>query len=165
MGVESTYRRFIGLVSQARRIPPQRVHEIAQGRVWDGGTARQLGLVDRFGSLDDAIAEAARRANVGVEDAGVVWLEREPGFWHEFLRGMASGDSEAGANASRDPFARLTQRPELLLSRALADAEALVSGPALQARCLECSFAIPAPRAARAQNGTAVQRLVALFGL
>ncbi|HEY0013540.1 MAG TPA: signal peptide peptidase SppA [Allosphingosinicella sp.] len=165
MGVESTYRRFLALVSQARKLPPQRVHEIAQGRVWDGGTARQLGLVDRFGSLEEAIAEAARRANVGVEDAGVVWLEREPGFWQQFLSGMASGDT-AAASASRDPFARLTQRPELLLARAVADAEALVSGPALQARCLECSFALPPPASARrARPGTAVQRLTALFGM
>ncbi|HEX8194499.1 MAG TPA: signal peptide peptidase SppA [Allosphingosinicella sp.] len=166
MGVESTYRRFLGLVAQARRMPAQRVHEIAQGRVWDGGTARQLGLVDRFGSLEDAIAEAARRANLSVEDAGVVWLEREPGFWQQFLSGMAN-DGQAGASASRDPFARLTERPELLLSRAVADAEALVSGPALQARCLECSFAIPPPASARAsaQSGSTLQRIAALIGL
>jgi protease-4 len=166
MGVEATYRRFLGLVSQARRMPAQRVHEIAQGRVWDGGTARQLGLVDRFGSLEDAIAEAARRANVSVEDAGVVWLEQEPGFWQQFLAGMASDGQAASSSASRDPFARLTQRPELLLARAVADAEALVSGPALQARCLECSFAIPPTgRQARTPPGTTVQRLVALLGM
>lgn len=146
-------------------MPAARVHEIAQGRVWDGGTARQLGLVDRFGSLDDAIAEAARRANVSVEDAGVVWLEREPDFWQQFLSNMAGG-GQTDASASRDPFARLTQRPELLLARAVADAESLVRGPALQARCLECSFAVPPPASARrAPPGTAVQRLVALFGM
>jgi protease-4 len=165
MSVEATYRRFLGLVAQARKMPAERVHEIAQGRVWDGGTARQLGLVDRFGSLDDAIAEAARRANVSVEDAGVVWLEREPDFWQQFLGNMAGG-GQMDASASRDPFARLTQRPELLLARAVADAEALVRGPALQARCLECSFAVPPPASARrVQPGTAVQRLAALFGM
>jgi protease-4 len=165
MSVEATYRRFLGLVSQARKMPAARVHEIAQGRVWDGGTARQLGLVDRFGSLDDAIAEAARRANVSVEDAGVVWLEREPDFLQQFLGNLAGG-GQTDASASRDPFARLTQRPELLLARAVADAEALISGPALQARCLECSFAVPPPASARrAPPGTAVQRLAALFGM
>jgi protease-4 len=165
MNVEATYRRFLGLVSQARKMPAARVHEIAQGRVWDGGTARQLGLVDRFGSLDDAIAEVARRANVTVEDAGILWLEREPDFWQQFLSGMAGG-GQADASASRDPFARLTQRPELLIARAVADAEALVRGPALQARCLECSFALPPPASARrVAPGTAVQRIAALFGM
>ena len=96
----------------------------------------------------------------------MVWLEREPGFWQQFLSGMAN-DGQAGASASRDPFARLTERPELLLSRAVADAEALVSGPALQARCLECSFAIPPPASARAsaQSGSTLQRIAALIGL
>ena len=43
-GVESTYRRFLQIVAEARKLPVARVNEIAQGRVWDGGTARQLGL-------------------------------------------------------------------------------------------------------------------------
>src|SRR3546814_12903160 len=50
-GVEDIYRRFIGLVAHARKMTPERVDQIAQGRVWDGGTARQLGLVDGFGSM------------------------------------------------------------------------------------------------------------------
>ncbi|HYZ61662.1 MAG TPA: signal peptide peptidase SppA, partial [Acetobacteraceae bacterium] len=45
-GVEDIYGRFIGLVSASRKLPPARVNEIGQGRVWDGGSARQLGLVD-----------------------------------------------------------------------------------------------------------------------
>ena len=42
---------------------PEQVNEIGQGRVWDGGTALQLHLVDKFGGLQDAIAEAARRVS------------------------------------------------------------------------------------------------------
>jgi protease-4 len=41
-GVDSTYRRFLSIVSAARKLPVERVDQIAQGRVWDGGTARQL---------------------------------------------------------------------------------------------------------------------------
>jgi protease-4 len=164
MGVESTYRRFLSIVAEARRLPPARVHEIAQGRVWDGGTARQLRLVDRFGSLDDAIAEAARRANLSVEDAGVVWLERAPGFWQQMLAGFAGNGNAAAADA-RDPFSRLARRPEALIARALADAESLIGGPAIQARCLECSFASPPPAALRAERGPALRRLAALLGM
>ncbi|HEX8364352.1 MAG TPA: signal peptide peptidase SppA [Allosphingosinicella sp.] len=163
MGVETTYRRFLGLVAQARRLPAARVHEIAQGRVWDGGTARQIGLVDRFGSLDDAIAEAARRARITVADAGVVWLEREPGFWEQFFQGMA-GDA-AAPRAATDPFGRLGGRPDVLVARALRDAQGMVRGPALQARCLECGFAVPLVARAPAAGGSRIERLLALLGM
>ena len=158
-GVESTYRRFLSLVSRARRIPVQRVHEIAQGRVWDGGTARQLGLVDRFGSLDDAVAEAARRANLDPEGADIVFLEKSPDFFTEMLRGATQGRQAT----ARDAYSRLAARPEEMMTRALADAEALLDGPAIQARCLECP-AVSAPRRSRA-NGSLLTALMTLFGL
>ncbi|HEX8654636.1 MAG TPA: signal peptide peptidase SppA [Allosphingosinicella sp.] len=162
MGVEATYRRFVGLVSRARRLPPQRVHEIAQGRVWAGGIAHQHGLIDRFGSLDDAINEAARRARLDRGDAGVVWLEPKPDFWSQMVRSLAGGE-EADAGG-RDVFSRLARRPEALLALAVEQAEALASGPALQARCLECPgvAATPAPRRA---VRSVTRRLLALAGM
>ena len=145
IGVEGTYRRFINLVSRARRLAPARVDEIGQGRVWDGGTARQLGLVDRFGSLDDAIAEAARRANLDPADARPVFLEKEPGWLARIFADAAGGEEED--QASRDVFARLAHRPEAMIARALHDARQLLAGPAIQARCLECPSIAPLPRA------------------
>jgi protease-4 len=136
LGVENTYRRFIGLVAEARDMPVQRVDQIAQGRVWDGGTARQLGLVDTFGSLDDAVAEAARRAKLDPEKVEAVWLEKEPSFF-ESLLSSATGSGEAD-QVSRDLFSRLAQEPEQLMMRALHDARQILSGPAIQARCLQC---------------------------
>ena len=148
MGVESTYRRFVSLVATARHLPAARVNEIAQGRVWDGGTARQLGLVDRFGSLDDAVAEAARRADVDPTDAEIVFLEKEPGFLAELFAGLARDEDDA----SRDAFARLAHRPEAMIERAIHDAQSLLSGAAIQARCLECPSIAPIQRA-RAADG------------
>ena len=46
--VERIYGRFLGLVSKSRGKSPADIDKIAQGRIWDGGTARQLGLVDEF---------------------------------------------------------------------------------------------------------------------
>jgi protease-4 len=149
MGVEATYRRFIGLVARARNLPPARVNEIAQGRVWDGGTARQIGLVDRFGSLDDAIAEAARRARIDPADAQPVFLEREPGWFGQLLADAAR-DEDGQEEASRDVFARLARRPEAMIERALHETQQLLAGPAIQARCLECPAVAPVPRAAAA---------------
>jgi protease-4 len=79
--VENTYAKFLNIVSAARKMPTERVHQVAQGRVWDGGTARQLGLVDQFGSLGDAIREAARRAKLDPETAEAVYLEKKPSMW------------------------------------------------------------------------------------
>jgi len=161
MGVENTYRRFIGIVSQARHLPPARVNEIGQGRVWDGGTARQLGLVDRFGSLQDAIAEAGRRANVDPAEVGVVWLEREPTFWERMLASMAGTDQAR----ARDAYSRLAERPDALVARALGDAQSLLRGPAIQARCLECAAALPPVTLTRRESDSILARLLAFVGL
>ncbi|HEV7658433.1 MAG TPA: signal peptide peptidase SppA [Allosphingosinicella sp.] len=155
-GVESTYRRFINLVAAARRLSPARVHEIAQGRVWSGGMARQLGLVDRFGSLDDAVADAARRAGLDPATVRRAYLEREPGFLARLFGGRG-GDN---AGAPRDAFARLARRPEAMIERAVHEAGSLLAGPAIQARCLECPAIAPVPRAP--VEGNWLVRLAAL---
>jgi protease-4 len=144
LGVDGTYRRFLALVSAARHLPVERVDQIAQGRVWDGGTARQLGLVDQFGNLGDAIAEAARRAHIDAKDAKPAWLEKAPSFTDSLIASLASKDEDDRGDAA-DAFSRLAMKPRLQLSAALGDVERLVSGPAIQARCLECA---PAPTAA-----------------
>ncbi|MEO7277293.1 MAG: signal peptide peptidase SppA, partial [Sphingomicrobium sp.] len=66
-GVNSMYARFLGVVAAARHKTPQQVDAIAQGRVWDGGTAHQLGLVDGFGGMPEAIGKAAELAKLGDE--------------------------------------------------------------------------------------------------
>ncbi|MGS1015935.1 signal peptide peptidase SppA [Allosphingosinicella humi] len=135
LGVENIYRRFISLVATARKLPAERVDQIAQGRVWDGGTAHQLGLIDRFGSLDAAVEEAARRAKLDPAEAKRVYLEKEPGFIETILASLAD---PAATPAPPDMLSRLAARPQALLLRALADARHVLAGPAVQARCLEC---------------------------
>jgi protease-4 len=136
LSIENTYRRFIALVSASRKLPPERVHQIAQGRVWDGGTARQLGLIDGFGSLDAAVAEAARRAKLDPETARTVYLEPEPDFLDRLFSGMAEGGEVEPQG--RDALGLISIRAETLLMRGLLDAQKILAGPAIQARCLEC---------------------------
>ena len=157
-GIESTYRRFIQLVAQARHLAPERVNEIAQGRVWSGGAARQLGLVDRFGGLQDAVREAARRARLDPDDVSTVYLERRPGFLARLLAGTREGDT---AGAPRDVFTRMGQQPQRLLERALYEAQELLAGPAIQARCLECPRVAPIPRLRGETGGGWLIRLLA----
>ncbi len=133
--IESGYRRFIALVSGARKLPPARVDEIAQGRVWDGGTARQLGLVDAFGGIDDAIADAAKRAKLDPAAAHAVWLDKEPG-WREAVGAMFS--AEEARTAPADLLSTLARKRMRALGGAVEDMRLLASASAIQARCLEC---------------------------
>lgn len=62
--VNRGYRLFISRVAAGRHITPEQVDHIGQGRVWTGSQALKIKLVDKLGTLDDAIAEAASRANL-----------------------------------------------------------------------------------------------------
>ena len=62
--VDWTYDSFIHKVAEGRRLDPAKVQEIAQGRVWSGTAALELGLVDEIGGLAEAVADAAERAGL-----------------------------------------------------------------------------------------------------
>ena len=62
--VENGYEVFLNRVAEARGMSRDEVHELAQGRVWTGKDAHEVGLVDELGSLDDAISIAAEMANL-----------------------------------------------------------------------------------------------------
>ena len=63
--VDWIYSEFIAKVAEGRSLEPARVEEIAQGRVWSGSEAKNLGLVDELGGLDAAIRFAAEKAGLG----------------------------------------------------------------------------------------------------
>ena len=63
--VNQIYDLFIARVANARKLPPEKVKSIAQGRVWSGGRAKSLGLVDQIGGLEAAIAYTAEAAKLG----------------------------------------------------------------------------------------------------
>jgi len=135
--IENGYRQFVGRVATARRMTPARVDQIGQGRVWDGGTARQLGLVDRFGTLDDAVAEAARRAKLDPAKVHARYLEKEPGWAAQIVRTFGEDDDE-DARDGGDAFARIGAEQRGLALRALGDVRRLAAAGSIQARCLEC---------------------------
>ena len=62
--IEHGYDKFITLVSESRGIDKKQVDNIAQGRVWAGETALELGLVDQLGNIKDAINRAAELAEI-----------------------------------------------------------------------------------------------------
>jgi protease-4 len=72
--MDQSYRTFLSRVAEGRKMNPDAVKRIAEGRVWAGQTARDLGLVDRLGSLNEAIASAAQKA--GLEKYTVEYLQQ-----------------------------------------------------------------------------------------
>ena len=143
-GVESTYRRFLGIVAQSRNKSPSQVDQIAQGRVWDGGSARQLGLVDGFGGMDEAIAKAAELARLGEGNREVRYLERPVSLRESIIDMLAVEDLEDDGAAPADAYAAFG-RTEAQLAAAIADMRAVLGGPRIQARCLECAADLPPP--------------------
>jgi protease-4 len=63
-GVERVYATFIGRVAEGRKKSTADIDSIGQGRVWSGSDAKDLGLVDELGGLNDAINYAAKKANI-----------------------------------------------------------------------------------------------------
>ncbi len=144
--IEAGYTRFIGLVAKSRGKTPEQVDAIAQGRVWDGGTAQQKGLVDQFGGLDDALAWAAKQAKL--EDGGwhAEFLAKKPDGFDKFAAMLSSGDDEDDAESGPDAaFAKphdlagmVALRQRIGVMRVMADAESLLKGAGAQAKCLDC---------------------------
>lgn len=65
--VERIYDRFVNIVSQGRDLEPAFVDSIAQGRVWTGADALQIGLVDEIGTLEDALNYAINVVEPGTD--------------------------------------------------------------------------------------------------
>ena len=148
-GVDGVYRNFLGIVAAARKKSPAEVDRIAQGRVWDGGTARQLGLVDGFGGMDEAIAKAAELAKLG-DERDVRYLERPMSLTEEIL-GMLAGEEETDSRPA-DALAGLAPASQGEIQTALAELRSILSGPSIQARCLDCGPVVPA-RSRPAEGG------------
>ncbi|MGN6520185.1 MAG: signal peptide peptidase SppA [Dokdonella sp.] len=98
------YGEFIGKVAQARGKTPEEIDAIAQGRVWSGAQAKERGLVDKLGGLDDAIAAAASRAKLG-SNYQVRYIERQMSTWERLA--LSFSDSEAMVRVARWTGVRL----------------------------------------------------------
>ena len=74
--IDQGYREFITKAAEARHTTPEAIDKIARGRVWSGQDALEIGLIDSLGGLDDAIAAAARLADLG-DDYHVRYIQKE----------------------------------------------------------------------------------------
>ena len=142
--IENGYRQFLNRVAAARKKTPAQVDAIAQGRVWAGGTARRLGLVDRTGGMNDAFAEAAKRAGLKSDGWHAEYIEPPVSFTETLLQGLMP--KRAQATAPMDIFAHAAWQQNLFAQRVARDLNMLTGVKGVQAACLECGdFASPTP--------------------
>ena len=114
------YDQFIERVAEARGTTPERIDQIAQGRVWTGQQARDNGLVDSLGGLDHAIAIAKEEAKIAADSDVEIVVYPPAKSFYELLTDEFSGASQQAA------FGRwLTEN----LTRAEIEALRVMRGP------------------------------------
>lgn len=96
LSVNNIYQQFLDLVANGRNSTPAKIHEIAQGRVWTGRKAKELGLVDELGGLDDAIAAAATLA--ALDDYELIDIKPTLNFQQQLLKQLSRGVQKATQN-------------------------------------------------------------------
>lgn len=89
-GVGKIYTDFLAITAKARKSTPEKIEDIAQGRVWTGEQAKERGLIDKVGSFQDALKAARDRAKLG-EDARVAYIEADRGKLAAFLDQLGGG--------------------------------------------------------------------------
>jgi protease IV len=91
--VDESYSQFVDVISEGRGIPKDRVRQIADGRVYSGVQAKELGLVDSFGDLGEASATAGKLAHT--DDTTVVRYVQEPSLSDTLLSRLAPQKPQA----------------------------------------------------------------------
>jgi len=112
--VDDIYDQFLTRVSASRKLSREQVETIAQGRVWSGRQALQLGLVDQLGGLQDAIQDAAKRAKVEADYRVDPPLEPKSPL-ERILKLLNSGDDRGWSQSRSGPAAELRSRFEQAL--------------------------------------------------
>ncbi len=87
--LDNVHNQFIQAVAKGRNLDPAKVTEVADGRIFTGEQAKEYGLVDKMGNLQDAIEEAARLGNI-TGKPNVIYPRRKRSLLDLLLREMAS---------------------------------------------------------------------------
>ncbi len=100
--IERGYQDFISLVANEREMSLEAVDSIAQGRVWSGRKALELGLIDEVGDLENAVAKAAEMAELTDFDTQIIEQELTPQeqFVQEMFASAASYLPQSDMGAS-----------------------------------------------------------------
>ncbi|WP_300026095.1 signal peptide peptidase SppA [uncultured Maribacter sp.] len=98
--IEETYRTFLQRVSEGRNMSMAQVDSVAQGRVWSGTEALQVGLVDELGNLDDAIDAAAEMAELS--SYGIKKFPKYKSGFERFMEDLEGASMQVKQNLLKD---------------------------------------------------------------
>jgi len=121
MGVNHIYDQFVQKAAAGRGMEKKAIDQIARGRVWSGADALKIGLVDKLGSLDDAVVSAAEHAGIS-DDYEIMYLEKEQTLQEMLFEGMFNsasvwfGEKIAGIVPVIEPLSSVTRELRLLTS-------------------------------------------------
>ena len=134
-GVDFNYRNFTQLVARGRDLTADQVDALAQGRVWSAPDALEYGLLDGLGSLDDAVAAAARLAELEHYEADYVELPLSPR--DIFMQELAD---RVGSLRLWSPSALTSSLSNIMapVADAAAELSSLKDPRHIYVRCLSC---------------------------
>jgi len=92
--IDNILSQFIDAIAKGRNLPRENIAEIADGRIFSGEQAKELGLVDELGNLQDAIDHAAKLAGIEGEPHVIYPEKKKPSIWEFLLEGTLSRLSE-----------------------------------------------------------------------
>lgn len=91
--VEQTYKRFVHFVTENRKKSFTQIDEIGGGRVWSGTRAKQIGLIDELGNINDAVNFAAQKA--GVKNYSITSYPKKTSPFEELFKGFEEDEISA----------------------------------------------------------------------
>lgn len=117
--IDNGYTRFVGRVAKGRKLKESYIRNIAEGRVYDARQAMELKLVDKLGSLDDAVAYAAEKAGIKDDKYGVaIYPKYEPNVLDMIMtQGLSQLNQEISKIAEEDPKSILVNEASRVLQR------------------------------------------------
>lgn len=136
-GVQFSYTRFMELVSKGRNINLEVMATLAQGQVWSATDALELGLVDKLGGLEDAIASAAVHA--GLEEYEVEYVELPRSAEELLLQRLAERVGGFG-NLAQLPLVANLARLLAPVTAAATELASLQDPRHLYVRCISCGM-------------------------
>lgn len=86
--VDNVHSQFVAAVAKGRSMEEARVRKLADGRIYSGAQAQQLGLIDQFGTLQDAIELAAKRGGIEAEPAVYYSRPEQERWWERMFMGI-----------------------------------------------------------------------------
>jgi protease IV len=138
-GVDHIYQNFLKIVAESRKKEVSEIHEIAQGHVWTGAKAKELGLVDNLGTLNDVIAAVAAKAEL--KDYSVKLITQKLSPKEELIRKLVGEDAKGFVPKSLlKPLVDLNNVQQELspFLKPLMALQKMTDPQGVYASCLEC---------------------------